>query len=242
MGSDEPQGIGKVPTATAVEVVSRVAEAGLSAIPIAGGPIAGLLDAVIAPSLAKRKDAWLNRLAFVVTELQDRLRDFDPQQLGENEAFVTTVVQTTILAMKTSQEEKLIALRNAALNSLLPGAPDELEQSIFLRYVDELTPLHLRVMSLVAEPKTWFRQHYTGQVYTNAALSEVTEQAFPEMQGRPEVLDLIVDDLESRGLIEPSGGKFLHRESILSRTVWGKTTTSLGDRFLAFVSEPSGDS
>jgi hypothetical protein len=194
MAADDSEGIGEVPRATAFEVVAKVGEAGLSAIPVVGGPIAGLLDAALAPALTRRKDAWLNRLCLAVTEMQGRFKGFDPRELGENETFVSTVVQTTILAMKTDQEEKLQSLRNAALNSVLPGAPDELEQSIFLRYVDELTPLHLRARSLLAEPKTWFHQHYPGTVYTKVALDQVTAEAFPEVDGRPEVLDLVVQD------------------------------------------------
>lgn len=42
---------------------------------------------------------------------------------------------------------------------MLPDAPDEHEQLTFLRLVAELTPLHVRMLAVLAEPEGWFVRH-----------------------------------------------------------------------------------
>ena len=46
-----------------------LARAALSAVPIAGGPLAELFDLVIEPGVHRRYHAWLNRLAAMVDEV-----------------------------------------------------------------------------------------------------------------------------------------------------------------------------
>src|SRR5258707_556352 len=69
-------------------------------------------------------------------------------------AFVTTALQATQIAVRTRQEEKLNALRNALVNSALAGAPDETIQQIFLNHVDSPTAWRLRVLAFLCDPST----------------------------------------------------------------------------------------
>jgi hypothetical protein len=63
---------------------------------------------------------------------------------------------TTRAIDHTHQEEKLAALRNAVLNSALPGAPDADMQAILLGLVDRLTSSHLRFLTMWDDPPLWF--------------------------------------------------------------------------------------
>ena len=52
--------------------------------------------------------------------------------LQENEKFFTTLVHASNTAIRNHEEEKLNALRNAVLNSALPGAPSDTMQRAIL--------------------------------------------------------------------------------------------------------------
>lgn len=83
---------------------------------------------------------WLEKLAEIVTELQQQVDGLTPETLAANDVFVTVAMQASQVAIRNHQNEKIKALRNAVLNVGLPNPPEEDEQLIFVRLVDQLTP------------------------------------------------------------------------------------------------------
>ena len=55
-------------------IALKIAEAGISAIPVVGGPLA-VLSEFLAEPYSRRQKSWLEQLAGVVSELQDRVSD-----------------------------------------------------------------------------------------------------------------------------------------------------------------------
>jgi hypothetical protein len=66
--------------------------------------------------------------------------------------------------------------------------------------------------------------------------SEVLLQTFPELNDRPELLNAVVGDLTSRGLLNL--GNMSGSSRIVGPILTPKHTTPLGDRFLEFITEP----
>jgi len=56
--------------------------------------------------------------------------------------------------MKTHEEEKLDALKNAIENVALKVEKDEVYQQVFLNYVDSLTVLHMRLLRFAKKTQT----------------------------------------------------------------------------------------
>jgi len=79
------------PQSKATDVANIAAQAGVGLIPIVGGAAAPIIAAIVAAPLEKRRADWFNRLAEGLDELQDRFEGFNPQELGENEDFVSAV-------------------------------------------------------------------------------------------------------------------------------------------------------
>ena len=63
------------------------------------------------------------------------------ETLYDNEAFVDAVARGVQAAIRTGQQEKRAALRNAALNAALNLVPDEAERQMFLELVERFTVL-----------------------------------------------------------------------------------------------------
>lgn len=224
--------LGPLPSQTNAELAQAIIRAGLSVVP-AGAAVAELL-AFLQPSFDRRRDAWLQRLADGFQELKGRLDAAEFEALRHNELFVTVVFSATQAATRTHQPEKLEALRAAVINSALPMAPDEHTQLMFIRFVDELTALHLRILSYGRDPAGWLaRNNIERPNIIAGARSAILEAGLPELQGRGDVYGLAMNDLNARGLIGvPISGM------VSQYALYDKLTSPLGDRFLDFITAP----
>ena len=219
------------------DMAHEVGRAIVSAIPAAGGPLQVAFENVFASPIEKRKQAWLEQLADIVTEVQDRVKELTPEKLTENEAFVTVAMQASQIAIRNHQQTKLEALRNAVLNSGLPNPLQEDEQMVFLRLIDQLTPWHLRVLSLLNNPIEWMKRNqvaYPG--WGMGGISTVIEHCLPDLRVQRDTYDQIVRDLQVEGLV--GQGQFLHLTMTGSGMVESRTTDR-GKRFIKFTTAPT---
>lgn len=231
-GASEPDELGELPGRSKAEIGASIVSAGISSVPVLGGAAAELFELVLAPSLEKRRDEWLRKLGEAVEELRTRLDGFDPRALEGNEQFVSAVLAASTVAVKTHQEEKLEMLRNALVNAVLPGAPDEHEQMTFLRFVDVLTPLHVRVLRFLEDPNRWYDEAGADKPsFSMGGLGAILFPAFREFS--EETLEAVLFDLDQRRLSDAAGSL---RVGMTSAGVWSSRVRPLGTRFLAFVS------
>ena len=190
---------------------------------------------VLAPAIARRRDTWLKELAEGLEEAERKIEGFTVENLTQDEAFVSAVIDATRSAISTHKDEKRDALRNALLNIALHRSTDEDQQQIFLRYIDELTVWHLRVLQLFQNPPLHLESKGIKTAYLMGGSSQVLEDIYPELQGRREFYDQVVADLNARGLL--NSPNFLH--STMSATgMVAKRTTALADAFLNFIADP----
>jgi hypothetical protein len=223
------------PKRSAGDIAHTVAKAGLSAIPVIGGPAAEIFSAIIVPPLSKRRDEWIESIAEGLKSLEEKVDDFNIETLSQKEMFITTVMHATQGAIRNHQKEKLEALRNAVLNAALPNAPEEDIQLMFLNFIDPLTPWHLRILKFFDNPQEWGRRN--GITYPNWSMggaSMVLEHAFPELKGRRDFYEQIVKDLFVRGLVNTDS---LHITST-SQGMFTSRTTTMGKQFIDFITSP----
>jgi hypothetical protein len=221
--SDNPD---KAPKPSSGDVAYTLAKAGLSAIPVVGGPIAELVQLVLQPPLERRRHIWFEELAARLRALE--IRQISLESLQTNEQFISATLQATLIAMRTHQEEKLRALRNALFNIATGHGPDETLQSIFLNMIDAFTDWHIKILRLFQHPTA---HGAMTQLY------EVLEWAYPELAGRNEVYDTIWNELSSLQLVNI---RFLHGALGGMDSLITKRTTELGDLLLGFIGESTG--
>lgn len=222
---------------SAGDIAREVGKAIVSAIPAAGGPLQVIFENVFSAPLEKRKQAWLEQLADVLAEIQNRVEGLTPEVLARNEVFITVAMQASQVAIRNHQQVKLEALRNAVLNSALPNPPREDEQMIFLRLIDQLTPWHLRVLALLDTPVEWMGRNgiqYPG--WSMGDVSTVIEHCFQDLRGQRDTYDQIVRNLQVEGLLRQ--GQFLHT-TMTGHGMVESRSTDMGKRFIMFITTPS---
>jgi hypothetical protein len=227
----------EAPKPTKSDIAHTLAKAGLSAIPMVGGPAAEIFSSVVAPPLARRRDAWMESIAVALKELETKVDGFRIENLRDNEIFITTVMRATQAAMSNHQKEKLDALRNAVINSALGIKIDQDTQQMFLEYVDSLTPSHLKVLSFLDDPRVYGQKNNVkfGN-YMGGSVTTILEEAIPELKDKRTFYDQLITDLFNRGLIntDKNGMNSMMTDS----GMFSRRTTDTGQLFLKYMTKP----
>ncbi len=223
------------PKRTGADAGHAVARAVLGALPVAGSAAVELFTSIVVPPLERRRDEWMRRVGEDLKDLHDK-RGVDLDDLKKDERFLDTVLQASQAALRTSQQEKLDALRNAVVNAALPGAPERAVQQMFLLWVDSFTEWHLRLLRLFHDPVAWFRQAGAKppDLYMGS-LDALLKAAYPQLRDRNAFYTQVWRDLFQEGLVSTEGlVTMMTGPGTLSRR-----TTDLGAEFLAFVGSPT---
>jgi len=206
------------------DLAYSVLKTGIASVPIAGNAAAEFFQLLVQPPLERRRDEWMR-------DVSDRLRKLEEEgltieKLQNNQQFVSTVMQASQISMRTHQQEKREALRNAVINSARAIFPDENMQQMFLNFVDDFTEWHIRLLKLFNAPPP-----VPG--LSGGGLSTVLEHQYPQLQGQREFYDQVWRDLYVRGLVVT---EHMHA-TIMGRGLTQQQTTPMGVSFLSFISE-----
>ncbi|HDX8376571.1 TPA: hypothetical protein RQN05_003194 [Aeromonas dhakensis] len=213
------------PQATKGDVLHAIAKAGLSVIPVIGGPAVELFQNLVQPPLERRRAEWMAAVGEKLRELEDR--GVNIEELGQREEFISAVMYASHIALRTHQVEKLEALHNAILNVAMGQSPEEALEYMFFEWIDSLSVLHLQILKLFQNPTPPPGMSMGG-------LSSVLEYNMPQLRDHEEVYKQVWRDLYSRGLVNTEGLNTTMSESGLR----SKRTTAIGEAFIKFVSKP----
>jgi hypothetical protein len=175
----------------------------------------------------------LTDLVEAVEELRQQVKGLSLEALVTDDRFVDAVVAATRAIEHTHQAAKVEALRNAVLNSAIPGAPDADTQAIILNLVDRFTASHFRILSIWDDPPAWFASHDIAPLAVSGSRALTVEAALPEMRGRRDFIALIWSELRAAGLLSADMGAMVSAQGTMQRL-----TTDLGRQFMKFISNP----
>lgn len=219
---------------TGREIVERAVEAGLGAVPIAGAVLAVTFATAVNWRLNERREKWVSDLAEDVDKLRDRVDGLDLGSLLNSDVFIDAVVSATRTIEHTHQQDKIDALRNAVLNSAVPGAPDADTQAIFLNLIDRYTPSHLRMLTLWNNPAGWFESHRLSPPsgFMAASRTQTLEAGLPELAASKGFYLHIAHELQADQMLNASLEGMVSATSLMDRL-----TTDFGRQFVRFISE-----
>jgi hypothetical protein len=223
--------IREIPRSGLQDVALTTVKAALQFVPIVGGAAAELLGGLVAEPVAKRRDQFMQEVANGLSELEEKIDNFEVGKLSQNDAFVTAVMTTVHSVGRTHSEEKRVALKNAVLNSATAINLDSEVQAIFLDLVDRLTPLHLKLLTFFKNPSEWFNNENRSFNYESGGLNHVIEEAFPNLQNKKSVYGLVIQDLQNVGLAKNIDLGL----NMTSSGLMASRTTEMGNQFLKFI-------
>ena len=203
-------------------------------VPLSGPVVQALLKKCVQAPLEVRRTAWFNMVGEGLRELQDRFEGFDPDQLAENQEFVSVVAETTRIAMATHRAEKLEALRSVVLNVAAGVHLADVLQGAFLGYVDRFSALHLKVLKMLSNPAAVPAMAARAENMMTGSLGVLFEAALPELGSNNSLLARVVADLSQERL---TNGATLNA-MMTGSGLLEKRTSEFGDSFLKFITSP----
>lgn len=221
------------PDKTPGDAAAAVTRAGLSAIPLIGGPAVELFNALVTPPLERRREEWMRTVGEDLARLEAD-RGIRIEELRANPVFVDTLLQASHSAVRTHHAEKHEALRAAVLNAALPEAPEEALQQMFVAWIGDLTAWHLRILRFFHDPPGWMAQNGRGLPSGGSSLDGMLLAAYPDLQGKRLLYDQIWTELWQRGLANTDT---LHTMMSSNGTL-ARRSSDLGGQFLAFITAP----
>jgi hypothetical protein len=216
------------PAVSSADRLRSAANVASNLIPVVGGSVTALLDAIFTEPLQRRRDRFMGKLAEAVDYLIEHgLTDED---LSANEAFISACSDAARIAVGEHLEAKLDMLKACLIHQALPHDLDDLVASRFMQWVDDLDPRHLLVLQYAANPPAWFDEHGISKAdYMMASRHTPLEAAGLGFAG--EVMAFVLADLGERRLADTgllSGG-------VSSTSVYGPWISDLGKLFLNWV-------
>ena len=220
------------PTPTKLDTAAEIGKALLSDLPLPLPTATGLalLDLIVTPPLEKRREEWMRE----VSEALRTLKGVTIEDLRDDPAFIDIIVSASQAAVRTSDLEKRKALRNAVVNAAGASNLSTDTKLLFVGLVDELTPLHLRVLDLVDEPLEWAKRHdhQFPKVASTGRMLVITH-AFQELKGDYDLVLLLWRRLWNHGLVS------IESLGATTTTPFEQMTSSFGRSFLRFIRRPA---
>jgi hypothetical protein len=226
------------PKPTGKDTAHTLVRAGISGIPIIGGPAVELFQMLVMPPLETRRQAWMESIGSGLERLEEKQKTVI-DDLKSNDVFIDTVLQASQVALRSSHNEKKESLRNAVLNAALPHPPNESRQQMFIHWIDSYTVWHLRLLKLFANPRAWYSENkrQPPEYHITGSLGQLLCDAFPELKDERGFYDKIAKDLYNDGLF---GSEYLH-VMMSGMGVYEERSTPLSAEFLRFISDPLKD-
>lgn len=215
-----------------------VVKALLGFVPVVGGALAEFAG-VHGNNYGRRVEAWMGDVTAVLNHLQ-RHASVSLEDLLNNEAFHSFLLQATPIAIRNHRRVKLDALQSAlaavGFDEAFSGQEDLAFQ--FLRYIDELTVTHISLLKAVAN-----RHEEFAPIRTMKSAHEAL--AVGSMQGlKPAEIRVFLRDLDARGLIRANDLEDLPEYESKAVYIAAENserhpllTTELGRQFIQFITD-----
>lgn len=210
-------------------------EVAASLVPFAGGVLSLKYAHAFRQADERRAAVWQGQVTETLNALETRVDGLSVDALFENDQFVDALATATRIAEKAASKIKRAALQNALFNIGAGTTLDVDKRTIYLRYVDELTPSHMTLLRFLDGPVEYLAHHAVA--WPNVmmgGLMSVVEVAFPGWAADEPFLSTLAGDLESRGLVDSPGFKTVMTGDGLK----AQRTKAKGREFMEFVSGP----
>ncbi|MFI5258882.1 MAG: hypothetical protein ACHQ01_04645 [Candidatus Limnocylindrales bacterium] len=223
----EPSPPGPVIQTSASDWVLAVLGGASSAFPVFGGPVA-------AGFAEYRQHALMNRLNAVLTDLQDRIRvlgDHLDRDYVTSDSFALrfeATVDAAALAKNAGKRRYYVA---ALANAATIEHPNETQIDLMLRVLDQLEPIHLRLLAIVAsdpEPPQVHGRYFASNSPSWARIAVAAPGVAPD------VLRHCWEELAAVGLLD---SMFIVAGSGTPEPNQPGPVTPFGRRFIDFVED-----
>ncbi len=224
------------PKPTKDDHYAAAAKVAANMLPVIGGAAAELMNFVITPTLETRRNEWMIMIGEALERLENE-KGLSIESLKNNEEFIDVFLETSRIAIRTSQKEKHELLRNVILNAVIKeyhlNSPLE---SIFLSCLDEFSILHIKMLLFFAEES---HQLYLNKYsHKNLTTKDFLKIKFDSIDN--DALEIVWNSLQRKSMFETKSYVYgtAYGDSYISQNKPSVTLSNTGKKFLEYISSP----
>jgi len=209
---------------TAEEWIRSVVKAGANIIPIAGGPLAELIDSAWVPKHVKKMQEWYH---YVDETLKHLLTEgkITMEQLYEDERFASLFQRTTKVYLDNVDNEKRPAIQSALKSSLSEAIPLD-KKYVFIQILETLTEIQLLILKAIYENSR--SKDYLYRTKLDQKLAE------KYTGGDQAYLELLKTGLSNNHLLNYSGSDVVEDGA----KQWHMDPSQIGGEFYNYITTP----
>ena len=211
------------------EHIINVVKAVLANFPIGSG-IASLMSDYIPSQREIRLMEFTENIAKDLSELQDEINE----NYLKSDEYAFIFEKCFKGAVENYQKEKIIAFRAILVNSLIDFELTQTEKEYYLNLVDNLSLLHIQVLSFLAFPKKYLELNGMDESIVSGGFSSFFPKVIPN--ANVEIIKLAFMDLNGYGFTNTDSGIFNTMTSSSGWSLLGDRVSKNGRNFIKFIS------
>lgn len=201
----------------------------LANFPIGSG-IASLMSDYIPSQRELRLMEFTENIAKDLSELQDEIN----VNYLKSDEYAFIFEKCFKGAVENYQKEKIIAFRAVLVNSLIDFELTQTEKEYYLNLVDNLSLLHIQVLSFLAFPRKYLELNGMDESIVSGGFSSFFPKVIPN--ANVEIIKLAFKDLNSYGFTNTDSGIFNTMTSSSGWNLLGDRVSKNGRNFIKFIS------
>lgn len=210
------------------EHVINILKATLSTVPFTGG-LASLISDYIPSQRQIRLEEFAENIANDLLTLKDEI----------NESYIKTDEFAFIFekcfkgAVENYQKEKIIAFKAILINSMIEFNITQTEKEYYLNLVENLSTLHIQVLSFMAFPREFLKINGLPDSCINGGFSEFFPNVIPNVS--LETIKIAFKDLYDYGFLTTNNTIFSTMTSSQGWSLLGDRVSKNGRKFIDFI-------
>ena len=201
----------------------------LANFPIGSG-IASLMSDYIPSQRELRLMEFTENISKDLSKLQDEIND----NYLKSDEYAFIFEKCFKGAVENYQKEKIIAFRVILVNSLIKFELTQTEKEYYLNLVDNLSLLHIQVLSFLAFPRKYLELNGMDESIVSGGFSSFFPKVIPN--ANVEIIKLAFKDLNGYGFTNTDSGIFNTMTSSSGWSLLGDRVSKNGRNFIKFIS------
>lgn len=210
------------------EHIVNVFKAAFATVPFAGG-IATLMSDYIPSQRQKRLEEFAENIAI---ELENYKEEVNKNYILTDE-FSFIFEKCFKGGVENYQKEKMIAFKAILINSLIDFDTTQNEKEYYLNLVDNLSLLHIQILSFMAFPKNYLKLNGIDESIISGGFSDFFPSIIPDVS--LDTIKIAFKDLYSYGFLTTDSGIFGTMTANQGWNLLGDRVTKSGRKFIDFI-------
>ena len=210
------------------EHIVNVFKAAVATVPFAGG-IATLMSDYIPSQRQKRLEEFAENIA---SELENYKEEVNKNYILTDE-FSFIFEKCFKGGVENYQKEKIIAFKAILINSLIDFETTQNEKEYYLNLVDNLSLLHIQILSFMAFPKNYLKLNGIDESKISGGFSDFFPSIIPDVS--LDTIKIAFKDLYSYGFLTTDSGIFGTMTANQGWNLLGDRVTKSGRKFIDFI-------